>query len=78
MGGKSTTLVNRVKELRKARGLSQQALADAVGATRQTVLTIEAGRYGPSLELAFRIAHVLGERIDAVFLFTPDWAERED
>lgn len=71
MGGKKTTITNRIKALRKARGLSQQALADAVGATRQTILTIEAERYGPSLELAFRIAHALGEPIDEVFVFNP-------
>ncbi|WP_298914106.1 helix-turn-helix transcriptional regulator [uncultured Algimonas sp.] len=73
MGGKATTITNAVKALRKEAGLSQQALADAVGATRQTILTIEAERYGPSLELAFRIAHVLEKRVDEVFIFAPDW-----
>lgn len=73
MGGKTTTIANRVRELRKARGLSQQALADAVGVTRQTVLSIEAERYGPSLELAFRLSKVLGEPIEALFQFSGDW-----
>lgn len=47
---------NSIRELRQARGLSQQALADAVGATRQTINAIEQEKYAPSLELAFRIA----------------------
>ena len=74
MGGKKTSISNRIKDLRKEAGLSQQSLADAVGATRQTILTIEAERYGPSLELAFRIAHVLGQPIDQVFQFDPNWS----
>ena len=73
MGGKSSAITNSIKELRKSAGLSQQALADAVGATRQTVLALEAARYSPSLELAFRIAHVLGKPVDNVFHFTPKW-----
>ena len=73
MGGKASTITNAIKELRKSAGLSQQALADAVGATRQTVLALEAARYSPSLELAFRIAHVLGKPVDEVFRFTPKW-----
>ncbi|MEM7731087.1 MAG: helix-turn-helix transcriptional regulator [Pseudomonadota bacterium] len=73
MGGKKSAITNDIRSLRKACGLSQQALADAVGATRQTILSIEAERYGPSLELAFRIAHALGKRVDEVFSFTPDW-----
>ena len=73
MGGKASTITNAIKKLRKSAGLSQQALADAVGATRQTVLALEAARYSPSLELAFRIAHVLGRPVDEVFRFTPKW-----
>ncbi len=40
--------------------MTQQQLADAVGATRQTIIAIEAGKYAPSLELAFRIARIFG------------------
>lgn len=74
MGGKKTSISNDIKGLRKEIGMSQQALADAVGATRQTILTIEAERYGPSLELAFRISHILGQPIDKVFQFDPNWS----
>ena len=73
MGGKSSSIANSIKEFRKSAGLSQQGLAEAVGATRQTVLALEASRYSPSLELAFRIAHVLGKPVDKVFHFTPKW-----
>lgn len=47
---------NKIHALRTARGLSQAALADMVGATRQTINAIEQEKYAPSLELAFRIA----------------------
>jgi len=48
---------------------TQAGLAERVGATRQTIIAIEAQKYAPSLELAFRIAHVLGEPVDEVFQF---------
>jgi len=53
--------------------LSQAALAEKVGATRQTIIAVEAQKYAPSLELAFRIAYILGERVDELFVFAPDW-----
>lgn len=70
MGGKKTQITNHIKRIRLARTeLSQAELARRVGATRQTIISIEAQRYAPSLELAFRIAHVLGEPIEEVFIF---------
>ncbi|WDU60245.1 helix-turn-helix transcriptional regulator [Pseudemcibacter aquimaris] len=48
-------------------GLSQAALAEKIGATRQTVNAIEAAKYAPSLELAFKIADVFGEPLESVF-----------
>ena len=54
-------ITNRVKALREASGnMSQSALADAIGVTRQTIIAIEQGRYSPSLESAFRISRVFG------------------
>ena len=50
--------------------MTQQALADACGVTRQTIIALEAGRYAPSLELGFRIADALGVRIEDVFHWT--------
>ena len=49
--------------------MTQQQLADQVGVTRQTVNAIEGGKYSPSLEVAFRIAHVFGEPLEEVFQF---------
>ena len=70
MGGKKTSITNQIKRIRVARTeLTQAGLAERVGATRQTIIAIEAQKYAPSLELAFRIAHVLGEPVDEVFQF---------
>ena len=63
-----TRIANQIRRLRFEHGeLTQQALADACGVTRQTIIALEAGRYAPSLELAFRIARAFGVGIDAVF-----------
>lgn len=47
--------------------MTQADLAQRVGVTRQTIIAVEAGRYSPSLETAFRIAEVFGKPVDAVF-----------
>jgi putative transcriptional regulator len=61
---------NRIRRLRFDHGeMTQQALADRVGVTRQTVNAIELGKYSPSLEVAFRIARVFGVPLDEVFQF---------
>ena len=61
---------NRIRELRALRGeMTQQALADRISVTRQTVNAIELGKYSPSLEVAFRIAAVFGVPLDDVFQF---------
>lgn len=74
MGGKKTQITNRIKRARLIKGLSQVELAKRVGATRQTIIAVEAERYAPSLELAFRIAHVLEEPLDGLFVFDPtEW-----
>lgn len=57
----------RMVEARKAMGLSQQQLADAVSATRQTIGLIEAGRYNPSLKLCTAICKILGKTLDGLF-----------
>ena len=55
-----THIQNTIRTLRFFKGeMTQQALADEVGVTRQTIVAIEKGKYSPTLELAFRIAHVL-------------------
>ena len=64
---------NDLKVLRQDRGWSQGALADRLDVSRQTVNALETGRYDPSLPLAFRIARLFAEPIEAVFL--PDLPE---
>jgi len=58
---------NTLPELRAEAGLTQSALAEQLGVSRQTVISIERGRYDPSLPLAFRIARVFGRTIEEVF-----------
>ncbi|MEV4711352.1 helix-turn-helix transcriptional regulator [Micromonospora sp. NPDC049374] len=59
-----------MRALRFARDeMTQAELAERLGVTRQTVIAIEQGRYSPSLEMAFRIANVLGVRLDDVFQY---------
>ena len=58
---------NRVPELRTRKGLSQGELAEALGVSRQTVNSIETGRYLPSLPLAFALARFFGTTIENVF-----------
>jgi putative transcriptional regulator len=64
---------NRVGELRTSRGMSQGELANALGVSRQTINSIENGRYLPSLPLALAIARNFGEPIEAIFI--PDQEE---
>lgn len=64
---------NRIRKLRFEHGeMTQEALARAVGITRQTVIALEAERYAPSLELAMKLADVFGVRVDDVFFRRPD------
>ncbi|WP_018351451.1 helix-turn-helix transcriptional regulator [Longispora albida] len=58
---------NRVAELRAAAGLSQQACAERLGITRQTVISMEKGHFDPRLSLAFRVAELFGVGIGEVF-----------
>lgn len=64
---RATRVTNQIRERRTERGLTQAELARAVGATRQTIIAIEQGRYSPSLEMAFLIARALESPLDAVF-----------
>jgi len=63
-------LYTRIKELRKEQKLSQEELALAVGTTRQTISSIETGKYVASLPLAYKIAHYFGLTIEEVFDLT--------
>jgi putative transcriptional regulator len=62
------TISNTIRTLRFGAGeMTQQELADRVGVSRQTINAIEASKYSPSLEVAFRISRVFGKRLDEVF-----------
>ena len=59
---------NRLEQLRKQRGISQEELADALQVSRQTVGSLENGRYNPSILLAFKIARYFGMAIEDIFI----------
>lgn len=62
---------NNIRKLRFYHGeMTQEALAEKVGVTRQTIIAIEGGKYAPSLELAFRIALAFGVPLEEVFSYT--------
>ena len=60
---------NRIQQLRSDRRVTQQELADAVGVTRQTIISLENGRYNASLLLAHRLARYFGLAIEELFIF---------
>ena len=62
---------NEVRRLRTERGLSQSALGEALGVSRQTVNSLEAGRYDPSLPLAIRLARFFGTPVEDLFHLPP-------
>ena len=65
-----TRVTNDIRALRfRAGEMTQAELAERIGVTRQTVIAIEQGRYSPSLEMAFQIAHVFGVPLDEVFQY---------
>ena len=66
------TMKNRLEELRRERGLNQEELARALRVSRQTIGSLENGRYNPSITLAFRIARYFGLSIEEVFIYEED------
>ncbi len=60
---------NRIEEIRKARGVKQEELAKALGVSRQTISSLENGRYNPSVELAYKLSKYFGMTIEEVFIF---------
>jgi len=63
---------NRLEELRKARGIRQEQLAEALEVSRQTIGSLENGRYNPSILLAFKIARYFGLSIEDIFIYEED------
>jgi len=74
-----TELRNCIRRLRFNHDeMTQQELANRAGVTRQTIIAIEAGKYAPSLTLAFRIARVFGLRVEEVFQYDEQATEEKD
>lgn len=67
---------NRLEELRSQNGWTQQELADRVEVSRQTIISLEGGRYNPSILLAFRLARLFNLPIEEVFLYSEEEESR--
>ena len=65
---------NKIEEIRKARGIRQEEFAKALGVSRQTISSLETGRYNPSIFLAYKVARYFGMSIEEVFIFEEDEA----
>lgn len=63
---------NRIEEIRREKGIRQEDFAKALGVSRQTISSLETGRYNPSILLAYKIARYFGLTIEDVFLFEED------
>lgn len=63
---------NRLEEIRKQRGITQEDLADALEVSRQTIGSLENGRYNPSILLAFKIARYFDMHIEDIFIYEED------
>ncbi len=63
---------NRLEELRTQKGWTQQELADRTAVSRQTIISLEKGRYNPSILLAFRLARQFGVGIEELFIYSDD------
>ena len=67
---------NRIEEIRKARGIRQEEFAKTLGVSRQTISSLETGRYNPSIFLAYKIARYFGRTIEEVFIFEDEDLDR--
>ena len=63
---------NKIEEIRKAKGIRQDDFAKALGVSRQTISSLETGRYNPSINLAYKIAKYFDMIIEDVFIFEED------
>jgi putative transcriptional regulator len=63
------TVKNRLEEIRKHHGLTQEELADRLAVSRQTIGSLESGRYNPSILLAFKIARLFNLSVEEIFLY---------
>ena len=70
-------MVNHLEELRKQRGIRQEDLAQALGVSRQTVISLEKGKYNPSLALAFKLARYFNLSIEDIFDDSDEYADEK-
>lgn len=63
---------NRIEQYRDRLGLTQQELADRVGVSRQTIISLEHGRYNPSIILAFKLARQFGVSVEELFIYSEE------
>ncbi len=63
---------NHLEQLRAQKGLTQQELADLAGVSRQTIISLERGRYNPSITLAFRLARLFGVTVEDLFVYSEE------
>ena len=66
---------NRLREMREDKGMTQEEVAIRVGVSRQTIISLEKGRYNPSILLAYRLARLFGSSIEELFLLDKKGAE---
>lgn len=64
---------NNLEEIRKKSNYTQEELADKLGVSRQTINSLENGKYNPSIQLAFKLAKFFNLSIEALFIFEEDW-----
>ncbi len=63
---------NRLEQIRTQKGLTQQELADLAGVSRQTIISLERGRYNPSITLAFRLARLFEVTVEELFIYSEE------
>ncbi len=63
---------NHLEQFRDQKGLTQQELADLAGVSRQTIISLERGRYNPSITLAFRLARLFGVTVEDLFVYSEE------
>jgi putative transcriptional regulator len=73
----ASSVKNRLEEIRKQRGIKQEELAQALEVSRQTIGSLENGRYNPSILLAFKIARLFEMRIEDIFLYEEENNEKK-
>lgn len=68
---------NRLKELREKYGFTQEELAEQVDVSRQTIISLEKGKYDPSIQLAFKLSKILKKSIEDIFLYEEEHCEQD-